>query len=56
MRQVHETAKRLMTIPGVGPVTASAIKATNQDASAVASGREFAALLGLTAAKSISGA
>ena len=54
VRQVHETAKRLMTIPGVGPVTASAIKATNQDASAVASGREFAALLGLTAAKSIS--
>jgi transposase len=42
------TAKRLMTIPGVGPVTASAIVATIQDAGAFASGREFAAFLGLT--------
>jgi transposase len=40
------TAKRLMTIPGVGPVTASAIVATIQDAGA--SGRAFAAFLGLT--------
>ena len=39
---------RLMTIPGVGPVTASAIVATIQDAGAFASGREFAAFLGLT--------
>jgi transposase len=37
-----------MTIPCVGPVTASAIKATIQDASAVASGRKFASLPGLT--------
>ena len=37
-----------MTIPGVGPVTASAITATIQDMSAFASGREFAAFLGLT--------
>ena len=37
-----------MTIPGVGPVTASAIVATIQDAGAFASGREFAAFLGLT--------
>ena len=43
-----ETAKRLMTIPGIGPVTASAIMATIEDASAFASGREFAAFLGLT--------
>jgi transposase len=43
-----ETAKRLMTIPGVGPVTASAILATVQDPSAFASRREFAAFLGLT--------
>ena len=40
--------RRLTTIPGVGPVTASAIMATMQDASAFASGREFAAFLGLT--------
>jgi transposase len=43
-----ETARRLMTIPGVGPVTASAITATIQDAGAFASGREFSAFLGLT--------
>ena len=43
-----ETARRLMTIPGVGPVTASAITATIQDMGAFASGREFAAFLGLT--------
>jgi transposase len=48
--KADETAKRLMTIPGVGPVTASAIRATIQDASAFASGREFAAFLGLTPA------
>src|SRR5277367_833574 len=46
--KADETAKRLMTIPGVGPVTASAITATIQDAGAFASGREFAAFLGLT--------
>src|ERR1700677_4791174 len=46
--KADETDKRLMTIPGVGPVTASAIMATIQDASAFASGREFAAFLGLT--------
>ncbi len=46
--KADETAKRLMTIPGVGPVTASAITATIKDMSAFASGREFAALLGLT--------
>jgi transposase len=34
--KADETAKRLMTIPGVGPVTASAITATIQDASAFA--------------------
>ena len=46
--KADETAKRLMTITGVGPVTASAIMATIQDANAFASGREFAAFLGLT--------
>src|SRR5580658_5826532 len=46
--KADDTARRLMTIPGVGPVTASAIMATIQDASAFASGREFAAFLGLT--------
>src|SRR5580704_12544694 len=46
--KADETAKRLMTIPGVGPVTASAIMATIQDASAFASRPEFGAFLGLT--------
>jgi transposase len=46
--QADETARRLTTIPGVGPVTASAIVATVRDTSVFASGREFAAFLGLT--------
>jgi transposase len=46
--QADEQARRLMTIPGVGPVTASAVVATVQDVNAFASGREFAAYLGLT--------
>lgn len=50
-----ETARRLMTIPGVGPVTASAIVATVQDPGAFASGREFAAFLGLTPRQNSSG-
>jgi transposase len=53
--KADETAKRLMTIPAVGPVTASAIMATIQDASAFASGREFAAFLGLTPRQNATG-
>jgi len=53
--KADETAKRLMTIPGVGPVTASAITATIQDMGGFASGREFAAFLGLTPRQSSSG-
>ncbi len=53
--KADETARRLMTISGVGPVTASAIRATIQDASAFASGREFAANLGLTPRQSSTG-
>jgi len=48
-------AKRLMTIPGVGPVTASAIVATVRDVGAFANGREFAAHLGLTPRENSSG-
>ena len=46
--KADETARRLMTIPGIGPVTASALLATVQDFAAFSSGREFAAFLGLT--------
>jgi transposase len=53
--KADETAKRLTTIPGVGPVTASAITATIQDMSAFASGREFSAFLGLTPRQSSTG-
>ena len=53
--KANETARRLMTVPGIGPVTASAIVATIQDARAFASGREFAAFLGLTPRQNSSG-
>ena len=46
--KADEKAKRLMTIPGIGPVTATAIAATVRDLEAFASGRAFAAFLGLT--------
>jgi len=44
----NEVSQRLTTIPGVGPLTASAIVATVPDPSVFASGRHFAAWLGLT--------
>jgi transposase len=48
MAQKDETARRLMSIPGFGPIIASAMAATIQDASSFAGPREFAAFLGLT--------
>jgi transposase len=45
--QQDEAVKRLMTIPGVGPVVATAITATLGDGHAFASGRHLAAWLGL---------
>jgi transposase len=42
-----ETARRLATIPGIGPVTASLITATVTDISLFRSARHFAAWLGL---------
>ena len=50
-----ETARRLMSIPGVGPITASAIAASVQDISAFSSPRAFAAFLGLTPRQNSSG-
>jgi len=47
--QKDETARRLMSIPGFGPITTSAMAATIQDTSSFAGPREFAAFLGLTA-------
>jgi error-prone DNA polymerase len=42
-----DTARRLATIPGVGPITASLIAATVGDIGAFESARHFAAWLGL---------
>jgi transposase len=53
--QKDETARRLMSIPGFGPITASAMAATVQDASSFAGPREFAAFLGLTPKQNSSG-
>lgn len=50
-----DLARRLATIPGIGPITASAIVATVRDPSAFASGREFAAFIGLTPRQNSSG-
>jgi transposase len=43
-----ETARRLMTIPGVGPVTATALAALALPAETFKRGRDFAAWVGLT--------
>jgi transposase len=49
------TAKRLMTIPGVGPVVATALVALAPEASTFRRGRDFAAWLGLTPRQHSSG-
>lgn len=43
-----EVARRLMTIPGIGPIAATAIAALAPDAATFKRGRDFAAWLGLT--------
>ncbi len=43
-----ETARRLTTIPGIGPITATALTALAPPAETFAKGRDFAAWLGLT--------
>ena len=46
--RANAASRRLATIPGVGPITASAIAATVPAAGQFGSGRQFAAWLGLT--------
>jgi transposase len=46
--QADETAHRLMTIPGIGPVTAVALTALAPPAQTFTRGRDFAAWVGLT--------
>jgi transposase len=51
----NPVSQRLATIPGVGPIIATAIAATVADASVFRSGREFAAWLGLVPRQSSTG-
>jgi transposase len=53
--KVDPIANRLMTIPGIGPVTASALAATVGDPSSFSGPREFAAFLGLVPRQNSSG-
>lgn len=55
LQRSDETARRLATIPGIGPVGATALAASVTDPSQFASGRQFAAWLGLTPRQSSSG-
>jgi transposase len=47
LAQTHPECQRLMTIPGIGPLTATALVAAVSDATAFKNGRQFAAWLGL---------
>lgn len=46
--RTHETSRRLVRIPGVGPVIASILTMKTPDPHAFRSGRDFAAWIGLT--------
>lgn len=50
-----ETASRLMTIPGIGPITAAAILAFAPDPATFQRGRDFSAWMGLTPKQHSSG-
>jgi transposase len=51
----NDQSRRLETIPGIGPITASAIAATVTDARLFRSGRELAAWIGLVPRQNSSG-
>ena len=53
--RADEMSRRLATIPGIGPITASAIAAAVPDPGQFRSGRQFAAWLGLTPRPNSSG-
>lgn len=53
--KANSVAKRLMTIPGIGPVVAIALMALAPAASTFRRGRDFAAWLGLTPRQHSSG-
>jgi transposase len=54
-RRLDDRVRRLMTVPGIGVITATAIAATVPDAGAFKSGREFAAWIGLVPRQQSSG-
>jgi len=53
--RANKTSRRLETIPGIGPITASALAATVTDPSIFRSGRHLAAWLGLVPRQNSSG-
>jgi transposase len=53
--RTSEVSRRLATIPGIGPITATALAASITDPKMFACGREFAAFLGLVPRQSSSG-
>jgi transposase len=53
--QSNEASRRLATVPGIGPLTASAIAASVPDAGAFTSARQFAAWLGLVPRQNTTG-
>lgn len=53
--KADETARRLMTIPGIGPIAATALLALAPAATTFRRGRDFAAWLGLTPRQHSSG-
>ena len=55
LAKADENARRVQTIPGIGPITASAIVASVGSAREFRNGRQFAAWLGLTPRQSSTG-
>jgi transposase len=55
MHRSNDVARRLATIPGIGPVCATALAASVSDPHQFRSGRQFAAWLGLTPLQNSSG-
>jgi transposase len=55
LQRTDQVARRLSTIPGIGPVGATALAASVADPGRFRSGREFAAWLGLTPSQNSSG-
>lgn len=53
--RANEASRRLATIPGIGPITATALMATIGDAGSFKTGRHLSAWLGLTPREHASG-